>query len=96
MIILVQGNLIETESICMIGDIGHSILMDSLAHALWFDIIIINNNKVTVRHDCYSKDSKVATEEINALREKIVEIWTDNKGDIPRFDISPLNETKEE
>lgn len=76
MIISVNGNLIDTKVICAITSIEK--------YEYEFVIYFFGNiNSVTVS----LSDHKSSIKKLEEVRTKIIEIWLDNKLDVPEFNV---------
>lgn len=84
--IIVQGNLVDTESIVKIGPVlDGPELMNTMYGTFGFWIYVLNGKDIlVVEYDFNSR----APKEIIDLHAAIVKIWTDNKSDIPQFNLS--------
>lgn len=96
MIISVQGDLIDTEKIYEISEIYEWIYEGKLA-GYRFKIKYFNNQEKEVYTRIFPMVDNLKKEEIDALviehkesiedlRNRIVEVWNKNQGDIPRFE----------
>jgi len=89
--IAVQGNIIDTKDIYRISEVRD---LTPIQYASTFTIFFYNEKNLEIiesfmkENDDIWKSAKRTYQKVSELRNKVINIWNDNKGlDIPTFDI---------